>query len=301
MPKVSVIIVNFNTSEILEDCLTNLRGKYANMEVIVVDNGSDDDSVQKVKELFPDVILVESVNAGLAAGSNKGLDIATGDYLLYLGSDAFPEDNTILGVVGYFEHNPKVGAATCKLETRDGKLDMDSHRGFPTPWSALTNFSKLNKLFPKSKLFNQYFMGWEDMNSPHEIDLCISHFLMIRRSIFDRVGRWDEDYFVYGEDVDMCYRIKESGWKIMYLPQWKAVHYKGASVGTRKETADVTKANTAHKIRMRRETVKAMKLFVNKHLRDKESPFLIWLMYFAMFLLSNLRIALLKINSTGKE
>ncbi|MFZ5425089.1 MAG: glycosyltransferase family 2 protein [Patescibacteria group bacterium] len=270
MNDVSIIIVNYNTSEILKECLNNLYTIYSDFEIIVVDNNSPDDSVLMVRSNFPQVKLIENKeNAGLAKASNQGYKLATKRFILYLGTDAFPEKDTISGMVEYFKQYSQVGAATPKLVTRDGNYDMDAHRGFPTPWAAITHFSSLNKVFPKSRLFNQYFIGWEDLNKPHEIDLCISHFMLIKRSVIEKIGLWDEDYFVYGEDVDYCYRIKQAGWKIMYLPQWQATHYKGVSVGVRRETKDITKAPAEVRKKMRVSTTHAMKLFYDKHYKGK--------------------------------
>jgi hypothetical protein len=109
-------------------------------------------------------------------------------------------------------------------------------------------------------------MGWADMSKPHEIDLCISHFMMVKREVLAKIGPWDEDFFVYGEDVDFCWRVKEAGYKIYYLPQFECLHYKGVSVGTRKESADVAKMDSATKSRMKKETTRAMRLFYKKHM-----------------------------------
>ncbi len=269
MKKVSVIIVNYNTKPILQDCLHNLEGSYPNLEIIVVDNASADGSAEMVKASFPNVVLIENENNGLAAGSNLGLTKATGDYYLFMGSDAFPAGDAISQLVNYMDQAPYVGIATCKLVLRNGELDWDAHRGFPTPWAALTHFTKLNKLFPHSRIFNRYFLGWEDMNKPHEIDLCISHFMLVKKEVIEQIGKWDEHYFLYGEDVDFCYRAKQAGWQIMYLPFCTAVHYKGVSVGIRKETQDITSASTETRERIKKTTTDAMKLFYKKHYQGK--------------------------------
>ncbi|HSX39785.1 MAG TPA: glycosyltransferase, partial [Candidatus Saccharimonadales bacterium] len=180
----------------------------------------------------------------------------------------------------------------CKLLLRSGKLDMDAHRGFPTPWAAITHFSKLNKLFPESATLNQYFLAGRDMNSPHEIDLCISHFMLIKNEVFAKVGLWDETYFVYGEDVDFCYRVKQAGFKIMYLPQFSAVHYKGATVGIRKETSDIQNAATQSvetRKRMKLETTRAMKLFYEKHYSKKYPLIVRQFVYTGISFLESLR------------
>lgn len=289
MKKLSVIIVNYNTENFLRECIDNLVGKYPNMEVIVVDNDSRDGSAEMVEKEFNWVKLIKSENKGLAHGSNLGLRAATGDYILYLGTDAYPQRNTLVGMVEYMENNPDVGAATCKLVLRDGSLDMDAHRGFPTPWAALTHFAKLNRIFPNSVLFNQYFLGAENLDIPHEIDLCIAHFMLLRKSVMQEIGNWDEDFFVYGEDVDYCYRIKQAGWKIMYLPQWQATHYKGVGVGVRRETRDITKASEETKKNMQKQTTHAMKLFYAKHYKDKYPFFITGFVLFGIFLLNKLR------------
>jgi GT2 family glycosyltransferase len=159
-----------------------------------------------------------------------------------------------------------VGIATAKLVLRDGRIDWDAHRGFPTPWAALTHFTGLNRLFPRSKIFNRYFLGDKDLAEPHEIDLCISHFMFVRKEIFSVIGPWDEDFFLYGEDVDLCYRTKAAGYKVMYLPQFQVVHYKGASVGVRQQTQDVSTASPETRVRAAKLSTRAMELFYTKHL-----------------------------------
>ena len=267
--KISIIIANYNTKSILRDCLNNLEGKYPNLEVIVVDNGSVDGSYEMVKKQFPWVKSIKEENKGISHAYNIGIEESTGDYYLFLGSDAFPKKETLSGLLNYMENNLRVGICTPKLLLRDGTLDMDAHRGLPTPWAAFTHFSKLGRLFPNTKIFGQYFLSYEDMSKPHEIGLCISHFMFVRKEVFDSVIGWDEDFFVFGEDVDFCYRVKEAGWKIMYLPQFEVLHLKGVSVGIRRSSKDISKASMDTKSKMRGHTVKAMKLFYEKHYMHK--------------------------------
>lgn len=287
--KVSIVIVNHNTKESLDRCLDNLDGIYPNSEVIVIDSGSSDGSAHMTKDKFPWVNLVETKNVGLSAGYNLGLEKSHSKYKLFLGSDAYPEKSTITGLVDYFEDNPTVGIATCKLLLRNGELDWDAHRGFPTPWTALTHFSGLENLLPQSNIFGGYYLGFENIDQPHEIDLCISHFMFTRNDVFSTIGLWDEDFFVYGEDVDLCYRAKMGGWKIMYLPQWKALHHKGTSVGIRKETQDISKTSTMTKRRMTRETTEAMIKFYQKHYLDSYPTVISWMVLSSIKLLSNIR------------
>lgn len=272
---ISVIIVNYNTYEFLRKCVFNLLDQnIPNLEIIVIDNDSPDGSFEKLQRdldfsSYPQVQIIKSKNNGLAAGYNLGIKYAPkSDYYLFLGTDAFPKTGCIEGVANFMEKDQSVGIATAKLVLRDGSLDMDAHRGFPTPWASFTHFTKLNRVFTKSKLFNRYFMGWCNMNIPHEIDLCISHFMMVKRQVVEKIGLWDESFFVYGEDVDFCWRAKKAGFKIYYLPQFECLHYKGVSVGIRKESRDISKASNKTQHLMKKETIRAMKIFYNKHMKQ---------------------------------
>lgn len=272
MPRISIIIANYNTRDLLDKCLTNLNAECPVCDVIVVDNASTDGSADMVAQKYSHVILLaKDQNLGIAKSYNLGLQRATGDYILFLGTDAYPTNNTLVELATYLDKHPEIGIATCKLITASGGLDWDAHRGFPTPWAALTHFSSLNKLFPKSRIFNQYFLGYEDLTKPHEIGMCISHFMFVRKQVFEKVITWDERYFVFGEDVDFCYRVKEAGWKIMYLPMWEVIHLKGGGI-PRKGTVNIQNASTQSKEaqeRVRKETTRAMKLFYDTHYSTK--------------------------------
>ena len=271
MKQLSIVIVNFNTQDVLQECLANLQDSYPNLQIIVVDAGSSDDSVKLVRNQFKNVLLIIGEDKGLATNTNLGLQQATGDYILHLGSDAFPSKKDLIGLVDYMEKNPDVGIATAKLVTRDGNLDMDAHRGFPTPWAAFTHFIHLNYLFPRSKFFNSYFLGGEDLTKTHEIDLCISHFMLVRKKVYDQGFAWDEDYFLFGEDVEFCFQVKKAGWKIMYVPEFVVMHIKGTGVGrkTSRDLTNLSRTSPRIKSRVRKESVRAMQLFYNKNYADK--------------------------------
>lgn len=290
MEKVSVVIVNINTKDVLYLCLKNLSGIYENLEVIVCDMNSQDNSAEMVEREFPLVKLCRLPNNGLAFGLNKGVEIATGDYILYLGSDAFPKKGTIEGLVDYLKKHESVGGAVAKVLLRDGSFDMDTHRGFPTPWVSFTHFLKLDKLFPNSKHFAKYFMTYENLEQEHEIDASITHFLFVSKKAQDKVGKWDDkNFFLYGEDIDFCFRLKESGFKIMYLPNLTAEHWKGVAIGIRKVSQDVaTKTNVfdfmgkkvsraQSKVMIQEFSTNAMETFYNKHYR-KNYPFIVTLL-----------------------
>ena len=333
MKKISFIIVNYATKGLLEKNISNLLSIWENSEVIFIDNDSPDGSADFVEEKFgkdPRVILIRNQNNGLSAGYNKGLKVATGDYLVYLGTDSFPTKDAIEGMLKYMDENLDVGIVTPKLFTRDGAVDIDAHRGFPTPWASITHFTYLDRLFPKSRIFNQYSRKYQDFNTVHEIDACISHFMMVRPEVHKKVGGWDEDYFLFGEDIDFCYRTKQAGFKIMYMGNIPVLHYKGASVGRDtskdidnvmntdfdkisfkgqvfgKESADgsFTVNNNGSlrdwmKKQISKESTDAMKTFYKKHFVKKYPFFLNWFVFLGIWV--NEQIRFLKVFIKSKR
>ncbi|MCB0062727.1 MAG: glycosyltransferase family 2 protein [Caldilineaceae bacterium] len=299
---ISVAIINYNTCSLLERCLENLLTHSETDEILVVDNASEDGSAAMVAQKFPTVKLLPlPENRGLTVASNLALRETNGRYLLYLGADAYPERGVLTGLAAYMDAHATVGVATAELRLRSGELDMDAHRGFPTPWASLTHFSGLSRLFPRTKQFNSYFLGHEDLTTPHEIDLCISHFMFTRRSVVEEVNGWDEAFFLYGEDVDFCYRVKEAGYRIMYLPQFKVLHYKGASVGIRKQSRDITTASPATQLRMTALTTEAMARFYRKHYRQQYPWLVNVLILGGIRLLGALRLRQAKQRLSGRS
>jgi GT2 family glycosyltransferase len=327
MRKLSVIILNYCTKGLIEKNISNIKDACEDCEIIFVDNDSPDGSADFVKQKYgddPNIILIQANNNGLAAGYNLGLERASGDYILYLGTDAFPTKGAIAEIIDYMDHNPDVGVSTAKLYTRDGKLDMDAHRSFPTPWVALTHMFYLDRLFPKSKLFNKYSIGYLDLDSIHEIDACISHFMVVRSDVHKKIGKWDESYWLYGEDIDHCYRVKQAGFKVMYIGTAKVLHYKGASVGrdtskdidnalntdfdrisfknekvekkkevlaNNKNRSSVSSTKLWMKVRVVKESTQAMKTFYLKHYIKKYPPFVTRIVLFGIWVNEKIRIA----------
>jgi len=220
--KLSIIIISFNTKDFLQKCLASLRANISRKikyEVIVVDNSSKDDSVEMVKAEFPEVILIQNEkNLGFAKANNLGIKKAKGDYILFLNSDTVVPKNTIEHMLSFMDKNKNVGASTCKVLLVNGQIDDASHRGFPTPWNAICHFSNLSKLFPKSKFFSDYSLGFMDLNLTHKIDALAGAFMLVRREAGKDAKWWDEDYFFYGEDIDFCYQLKQKGWDVYYVP-----------------------------------------------------------------------------------
>jgi len=200
------------------------------MEVIVCDNGSDDGSVAMLKKEFPGVIVIDNhKNLGFAAGNNPGIRKAKGRYVLLLNTDTEVPPDTLETMISYMDTTPEAGAATCKLLLPDGSMDPSCHRGFPTPWVAFTYLSQLEKLFPRTKLFGEYHQGYKDLTSIHKVDCIVGAFFFVRRAVIDQVGLLDEDYFMYGEDIDWAYRMKQKGWNIMFNPSVTILHKKKQS------------------------------------------------------------------------
>jgi len=283
--KLSIIILNFNAESFLKQCLLSLRDhQTADYEIIVVDNDSSDGSEDMVKRQFPEIKLVTSDrNLGFAGGNNLGVKEAQGQYLLFLNPDTTVPGETIPTMLAYMEAHPDVGLATCYVElAKNGQIDPACHRGFPTPWASFCYFGKLEKLFPKIKLFSGYHLWYKDLSKTHEIDSPSGTFYLVRHHVIDQVGSFCEDYFMYAEDLDLSYRIKQAGYKIMFVPDVKIIHFKGVSSGIKEHSQNVTTANTATKIRSISAFYDTMGLFYKKHLAEKYPYVLNWLVYIAI-------------------
>ena len=273
--KLSIVIVSYNTKDLLVDCLESIANtvKKTSYEVIVVDNASTDNTVKEISKSDLKIQHLEIIqnhrNEGFSVANNKGIKIAKGQYILFLNPDMVMYDNSIDYMVEYMEDNPKVGASTCFLELTDGTLDDAAHRGFPTPWNALTHFSGLSKIFKSSQIFSGYSQAHKDLKKTHEIDALAGAFMLVPRKAGDEVGWWDEDYFWYGEDIDLCYKLKQAGWKIMFVPQVKVLHYKGASGGIKKTSQNVTSATSDTRSKAQQARFDAMRIFYNKHYKEK--------------------------------
>lgn len=265
--KLSIIILNFNTEGLLRQCLGSLP-EHEDYQVIVVDNASTDGSVAMIKEEFPKVELILSkTNCGFTRGNNLARSKAKGEYVLFLNSDAKVYPGTLERMVKLMDEDPDVGIATCYTELPDGSFYYACHRGFPTLWNSLTYFSGLAKLFPKSKLFAGYTATYLPLNKVHEIDACSGTFLLIRRAILDEINWFDEDYYSYGEDIEMCFRVKELGYKVMFVPDVKIMHYWGASSGLKSTSREVSSADPTNQAKWNQARYQAMKIFYNKHYR----------------------------------
>ncbi|MEK3783984.1 glycosyltransferase family 2 protein [Paenibacillus sp. FSL R5-0810] len=256
---VSILIVNYNTRQLTLDCLRSVFASETEFtyEVIVIDNDSKDDSVQAIRQEFPLVKLIENTeNTGFAKANNQGMAAAQGRYVLLLNSDTVIQRDTIQTMVAFMDRNPITGASGCKIILPDGSLDKACKRGFPTPSASFYYAFGLSKLFPNEPRFNQYQLGYLDPDQEYPVDCLVGAFMLVRRETIEQVGGLDETFFMYGEDIDWCYRIKQAGWGIHYYPRTTIVHYKGGSARRRP-------------FKIIYEFHRAMILFHRKHYRKK--------------------------------
>jgi hypothetical protein len=251
----SVIIVNYNVRQFLENALTSIKKAMEGIdgEIFVVDNASEDGSVEMVKARFPEARVIENtVNLGFAKANNIALKCAQGRFFLLINPDTIVQEDTLRVMVKFFEENPDVGLAGCKILNPDGTFQLPCRRNFPTPWVAFTKISGLAALFPKSKLFGRYNLTFLNPDETYEVDAVSGSFMMVRREVYEKVGGLDEAFFLYGEDLDWCYRISNAGYKVSYVHSTKIIHYKGES--SRRSEIDEIKL-----------FYQAMQQFVEKH------------------------------------
>lgn len=265
--ELSIIIVNYNTRDFLRDCLRSIYSSQGDFqyEVIVVDNCSPDDSVEMVRQEFPQAKLIASeINRGYAYANNLGLRQARGHYLLLLNPDTVLPPTALLGMLDFMEEHPDAGVAGPKLVLADGSLDLACRRSFPTLDVALYRLVGLSKRYPNSPRYNRYNLGYLDPDQVAEVDSVVGAFMCIRREALDQAGLFDERFFMYAEDIDLCYRIKvDHGWKVYYNPAVVVTHYKAQS--TRKRFA-----------RMTIEFYRAMWLFHKKHFAQRTFFLINW-------------------------
>ena len=262
--KLSIIILSYNVKKLLQDCLESIP-VHKDWEIIIVDNASTDGSTEIAT-------IKNETNLGFAAGNNIGIKKSSSPFVLILNPDTIIYPSSIETVLEYMESHPEAGAASCRVELPDGSLDYSCHRGFPDPINSLLHFIGLKKL--------SSYTSQKIPNTIHEIDALTGAFALIRRSAGDQVGWLDEDYFFNGEDIDFCYKLKEKGWKIMYLPDVKITHFKGSSA----------KATSETRLKWATDSTTVMRLFYSKHLAQKYPFFINWLVYSGIFILEKFRL-----------
>lgn len=296
MTKLSVIILSYNTVGYTTKCLQSIQEQNIDvntkdLEVIVIDNASSDSTVEQIKKRFPWVrLIVNKKNLGFAAGNNVGIKVAKGKYILLLNSDTVVLPDTFEKLLSFIDKTDDAGAVTARLELADGALDLACHRGFPTPWNALTYFAKLEQLFANIKLFSGYHQTWKDFNTTHQVDAISGACFLTRKKIANQIGLLDEQFFMYAEDIDWCMRIKQAGWKVYYYPNAKVIHYKKRS-GRRKEVTD-EETQQIKKIRAKSawHFYETMKLFYEKHYAESYPSWMRKLVLSGVLLLTKIKI-----------
>ena len=271
----SIIIVSYNVREFLEQALISIQRAVGNLdyEIFVVDNNSMDGSAEYVRRRFPDVQLIANrENMGFARANNLAMRRACGHYVCLINPDTIVQEDTFSTLIAFFENNPDAGALGCKILNPDGSLQLACRRSFPTPWVAFSKIIGLASMFPRSRLFGRYNLTFLDENETSEVEAISGSFMLVRREVIDQVGQLDQDFFMYGEDLDWCFRIHSAGWKIFYVPHTQIIHFKGES-------------SKRSPFEQRRLFYDAMRLFVNKHFRKNKA----WIPSWALIVAIRLR------------
>ena len=263
-PRVSAAIVHYETPDLLVRCLKALKASQGSegLEVFVVDNASSAFDPAAAAAAFPGAVIIRNKdNAGFARAANQALGVARGRYLLLLNPDAFVAPESVALMATYLDGHPDVGCVTCRVALEDGSLDLACRRLFPTPIRSLYRMTWMSRLFPRSRRFGQYNLTYLDEWEETEIDQPCGAFMLVRSEIRDEVGLLDERYFMYGEDTDWACRMKQAGWRIMYVPTTTVVHVKRASSG-----------------KFRRQTIRyfyrSMRIFYRQHYEPVYPPLL---------------------------
>lgn len=278
--KLSVIIVNYNVQYFLEQCLHSafIAAKHVETEVFVVDNNSVDGSTAMVKDKFPQVKLIESkINTGFSKGNNIAIKESCGEYVLLLNPDTLVEEDTFKKVVDFMDSNPSGGGLGVKMVDGKGVFLPESKRSLPTPLVAFYKIFGLSNLFPKSKRFGRYHLGHLSNDENHEVEILAGAFMMLRKSVLNEIGLLDEGFFMYGEDVDLSYRIIKAGYKNYYFSDTRIIHYKGES----------TKKSSVNYVFI---FYNAMIIFAKKHFSNKNAAIFSFLIKIAIYLRASMAI-----------
>ena len=279
--KLSIVIVNYNVVYFLEQCLLSVYQAVTGIdaEVFVVDNNSVDGSVEMLQEKFPQVKLIANKeNLGFSKANNQAIEQATGEYILLLNPDTVVEADTFSKIISFMDETEDAGGLGVKMVNGRGDFLPESKRGLPVPSVAFYKIFGLAKLFKKSQRFGKYHLTYLDANEIHSVEVLSGAFMLLRKSVLDKIGLLDEDYFMYGEDIDLSYRITQSGYKNYYFPQTRIIHYKGES--TRKSSINYVFV-----------FYRAMQIFAKKHFSKKNATLFNLLINTAIWFRASLSIA----------
>ncbi len=280
MIKLSVVIVNYNVKHFIEQCLFSVlkASESFECEVFVVDNNSVDGSVTLIKEKFPQVnLIVNKTNTGFSVANNQALKIAKGEYVLLLNPDTVVQEDTFTKILAFMDAHPEAGGLGVKMLDGQGNFAPESKRGLPTPEVAFYKMFGFSRFFPKSKRFGKYHLSYLPEDQLSEIDVMSGAFMLIRKSVLDTIGFLDETFFMYGEDIDLSYRITKAGFKNYYFPETQIIHYKGES----------TKRSSLNYVVI---FYKAMAIFSKKHFSGSNAFWFNAMIHFAIFLKAGLAL-----------
>ena len=264
--QLSIVIVSYNTKNLLEQCLLSLKKAIGiiNSEIIVIDNYSTDGSREFLQTKFTNSkLILNDENSGFAKACNQGFKISAGNYILFLNPDTILSENSLRDCISFFETHPDVGAIGVRMQDEKGKFLKESKRGLPTPSVSFYKLFGLTTIFPGSKTFANYYQGHLPENENNSVEVLSGAFMMIRREVFEKINGFDEDFFMYGEDIDLSVRIIQLGYKNYYLGKVSVTHLKGGS--------------TTYNYKYVRDFYGAMKLFVKKHYSDKPAVYRLFL------------------------
>ncbi len=276
----SVVIVNYNVRHFLEQALQSVRRAAEGLavEVFVVDNNSVDDSVAMVREKFPDVQLMANAdNPGFAVANNQAIRKARGRYVLLLNPDTVVEEDTFRLCIAFMDAHPEAGGLGVRMIDGAGTFLPESKRGFPSPWVAFCKTVGLSRLFPRSRWFNQYHLGFLPENEVNEVDVLAGAFMWLRKEVLDEIGLLDEAFFMYGEDIDLSYRIVQAGYVNYYFPETTILHYKGES----------TKKGSLNYVRT---FYQAMIIFARKHFQGGQARLFVAMLQAGIYLRAGLTL-----------
>jgi len=271
--KLSVVIVNYNVEYFLDQCLNSVRVAMKNIEgeVFVVDNDSIDGSNQMVQSKYPEVKLIANKkNVGFSVANNQAIELSKGEYVLLLNPDTVVEHDTFEKSIKFMDEHPDAGALAVKMLDGSGKFLPESKRGLPTPTTSFYKIFGLSALFPKSKRFARYHLGHLDKDSTHKIEILAGAYMFLRKEALDKTGYLDEAFFMYGEDIDLSYRIIKEGYNNYYYPETRIIHYKGES----------TKKGSINYVLV---FYNAMIIFAKKHFTQKNARLYTTLINFAIY------------------
>jgi len=283
IPQLSIVIVSYNVREFLEQALVSIRKAAAGIEheIWIVDNNSADGTAEWISSRFRDVRLIANrENAGFARANNQALRQCRGEFVCLINPDTIVQEDTFSWLLTFFASHPRTGVAGCKILNPDGTLQLACRRSFPTPWVAFSKISGLARIFPHSRVFGRYNLTYLDDGEVAEVEAISGSFMMVRRPVLDQVGLLDESFFMYGEDLDWCYRIRAAGWGIHYVPTTQIIHFKGES-------------SKKSPFEQRRLFYEAMRLFVHKHFSKGQA----WIPSWSLIIAIRIRALLSLVSS----